>query len=139
MSSIADSRVPNGLGILPLQHSGYLQSGGALGRWSLDMRASVLATRITGRLDTDGNIGHWTYDKFATGDLVGGFCWLAAGRAPGGLAGWSFAWPSETVKGQGTQGGGQITPEPYMLPLADHIRRGYIADVRYDKIPYQVA
>ena len=63
MSNIADSKKPNGIGILPLRHDGYLGGG-----FSLDFRSYVAAVRITGRRDTGDGLGAWTYDQDSPGD-----------------------------------------------------------------------
>lgn len=94
---IADSRVPNGVGILPLRHDGHVEQG-----YSTDMRSSLVAVRITGRDDTGEGLGHWFYDPDAVGTLENANFW-DVDRAARTVPGWAFAW-SATLEGGG--GGG---------------------------------
>jgi len=91
VSFIADSRKPGGLGFLPLQHKDYNSGNPA---WSVDMRASILALRITGRQDSGIGLGHWTYDPDSVGDVLGGLCW--PNESSRSIPAWEFAWPVVT-------------------------------------------
>jgi hypothetical protein len=84
--AIADSRVPNGIGILPLQHEDYDKQG-----FSVDLRGSLVALRITGRDDGDQGLGQWFYDTNTPGTLEGGNFW-DVDRNLRNCPGWAFAW-----------------------------------------------
>ena len=88
--AIADSRVPNGIGILPLQHEDYDKQG-----FSTDLRASIVALRITGRDDGDEGLGQWFYDTNTPGTLEGGNFW-DVDRNRRNCPGWAFAWSAQT-------------------------------------------
>lgn len=130
MAFIADSKKPNGPGILPLRHDGFLNGG-----FSLDFRAYVAAVRITGRRDTGDGLGSWTYDQDSPGDLNGGNLWQTdrnARRIPG----WAFAWPvtlsasGGTPDGTPTLGGGPPQP-PRASVFAFPLGGGGVNDNRY--------
>lgn len=93
---LADSRVPNGVGILPLRHDGYVEKG-----FSTDMRASMVAVRIVDRDDQGEGLGHWFYDPDAVGTLEGGNFW-DVDKSARTVGGWAFAW-SATLQGGGGQ------------------------------------
>lgn len=85
---IADSRVPNGIGILPLQHEDYDKQG-----FSVDGRSSIVAVRINGRDDQEEGLGQWFYDTNTPGTLEGGNFW-DVDRNARACPGWAFAWPA---------------------------------------------
>jgi hypothetical protein len=91
--AIADSRVPNGIGILPLQHEDYDKQG-----FSVDLRGSIVALRITGRDDGDQGLGQWFYDPSTPGTLEGGNFW-DTNRNMRNCPGWAFAWSTQLESG----------------------------------------
>lgn len=121
--SIADSRVPNGVGILPLQHEDYDKQG-----FSVDLRASLVALRITGRDDSEQGLGQWFYDPNTPGTLEGGNFW-DVNRNQRNCPGWAFAWSSylsaggssnnNVATGGGAQGIRRIQSGQQALPVGN--------------------
>jgi len=93
--SSEDAKKP-GVGILPLQHSGYNAGGAALGKFTLPMRAFKSAVRVVGRDDQDGGLGDWLLDPDSAGDIIGGFFWPNTGLRE--IPAWAYAWPTGTVE-----------------------------------------
>lgn len=113
---IADSRVPNGIGILPLQHEDYDKQG-----FSVDLRASIVALRITGRDDGDEGLGQWFYDTNTPGTLEGGNFW-DVDRNRRNCPGWAFAWSSQLAGAGGSSSNNSVaTPGTHTQRIS---RRG---------------
>lgn len=87
---IKDSR--DGFGILPLQHQDYDKGG-----WSVDLRTSILAVRVTDRWDKQGGIGQYKYEPESAGDIHGGQLLYRKGKKRT-CSMWRFATPVVTVE-----------------------------------------
>lgn len=135
---IAESRQPDGPGILALQHEKY-----QAGKWSLDMRTSLLASRIVDRQgdpsdDASEGMGHYVYDPDSIGDIHGGFLFKKNSRE---IPGWRFAWPVIVSPPNGSPGSRRPGATNEMLPVINRVgdAKNYLTpDDRFLSEPYDL-
>ncbi len=87
MSKVADTF--NGLGYLPLQHKGCIDTG-----WSVATMDSVICIRTNGRERTGDNAGAYGEVPECRGNLGGAVCWQVPPSSPRKIAMWNFAFPA---------------------------------------------